>query len=211
MSIKLVLADDDALIRESLKIILSSHSEIEVVGAFENGKDTIEFLLNNHVDIALLDVRMPLINGVIATGEISRKTNTKVIILTTFDEDEYIRDGIRNGAKGYLLKNTHPNKIIETIKMVSEGNCVIQDEILIKLSSNLNKEEIKENKLDKSIFTERELEVMKAISEGLNNKEISKALYISEGTVKNYITSIFQKTGLTHRTQIAIHYIKGEQ
>jgi DNA-binding NarL/FixJ family response regulator len=211
MSIKLVLADDDALIRESLKIILSSHSEIEVVGAFENGKDAIEFLLNNHVDIALLDVRMPLINGVIATGEISRKTNTKVIILTTFDEDEYIRDGIRNGAKGYLLKNTHPNKIIETIKMVSEGNCVIQDEILIKLSSNLNKEEIKENKLDKSIFTERELEVMKAISEGLNNKEISKALYISEGTVKNYITSIFQKTGLTHRTQIAIHYIKGEQ
>ncbi|MDZ5016619.1 response regulator, partial [Clostridium perfringens] len=131
MSIKLVLADDDALIRESLKIILSSHSEIEVVGAFENGKDAIEFLLNNHVDIALLDVRMPLINGVIATGEISRKTNTKVIILTTFDEDEYIRDGIRNGAKGYLLKNTHPNKIIETIKMVSEGNCVIQDEILI--------------------------------------------------------------------------------
>ncbi|MDZ5035216.1 response regulator transcription factor, partial [Clostridium perfringens] len=100
MSIKLVLADDDALIRESLKIILSSHSEIEVVGAFENGKDAIEFLLNNHVDIALLDVRMPLINGVIATGEISRKTNTKVIILTTFDEDEYIRDGIRNGAKG---------------------------------------------------------------------------------------------------------------
>ncbi|WP_411168241.1 response regulator [Clostridium sp. MB05] len=211
MSIKLVLADDDALIRESLKIILSSHSEIEVVGAFENGKDAIEFLLNNHVDIALLDVRMPLINGVIATGEISRKTNTKVIILTTFDEDEYIRDGIRNGAKGYLLKNTHPNKIIETIKMVSEGNCVIQDEILIKLSGNLNKEEIKENKLDKSIFTERELEVMKAISEGLNNKEISKSLYISEGTVKNYITSIFQKTGLTHRTQIAIYYIKGEQ
>lgn len=208
MSIKLVIADDDALIRESLKIILSNDKEIEVIRAFENGKDVVDFLLNNHADIALLDVRMPFINGVTATSEISKNTNTKVIILTTFDEDEYIRDGIRNGAKGYLLKNTKPAKIIQTIKMVKEGNCVIQDEILIKLSNNLNKKEFKGSNIDKSIFTERELEVMKAVSEGLNNKEISKSLYISEGTVKNYITSIFQKTGLTHRTQIVIYYIK---
>lgn len=209
MSIKLVIADDDALIRESLKIILANDKEIEVVGIFENGKDVVKFLLDNTVDIALIDVRMPLVNGVIATLEISEKTNTKVIILTTFDEDEYIRDGIKNGSKGYLLKNTKPDKIIETIKMVNQGNCVIQDEILIKLSNNLGKEKIKESNIDESIFTERELEVMKAISEGLSNKEISKALYISEGTVKNYITSIFQKTGLSHRTQIAIYYIKG--
>lgn len=208
MSIKLVLADDDALIRESLKIILSKDEEIEIVNTFENGKDVVDFLIKNPVDIALLDIRMPLVNGVLATYEISKRTNTKVIILTTFDEDDYIRDGIKNGAKGYILKNTHPQKIIETIKMVYEGNCVIQDEVLSKLSYNLNREIIKENELDTSIFTERELEVMKAISEGLNNKEISKSLYISEGTVKNYITSIFQKTGLTHRTQIAIYYIK---
>lgn len=208
MSIKLVLADDDALIRESLKIILSKDEEIEVVNTFENGKDIIDFLIKNPVDIALLDIRMPLINGVLATYEISKRTNTKVVILTTFDEDQYIKDGIKNGAKGYILKNTHPQKIIETIKMVYEGNCVIQDEVLSKLSYNLNREGIKEKKLDTSIFTERELEVMKAISDGLNNKEISKTLYISEGTVKNYITSIFQKTGLTHRTQIAIYYIK---
>ena len=208
MSIKLVLADDDALIRESLKIILSKDEEIEIVNTFENGKDVVDFLIKTPVDIALLDIRMPLVNGVLATYEISKRTNTKVIILTTFDEDDYIRDGIKNGAKGYILKNTHPHKIIETIKMVHEGNCVIQDEVLSKLSYNLNREIIKENELDTSIFTERELEVMKAISEGLNNKEISKSLYISEGTVKNYITSIFQKTGLTHRTQIAIYYIK---
>lgn len=211
MSIKLVLADDDALIRESLKIILSKDEEIEIVNTFENGKDVVDFLIKNPVDVALLDIRMPLVNGVLATYEISKRTNTKVIILTTFDEDEYIRDGIKNGAKGYILKNTHPQKIIETIKMVHEGNCVIQDEVLSKLSYNLNREIIKENKLDTSIFTERELEVMRSISEGLNNKEISKALYISEGTVKNYITSIFQKTGLTHRTQIAIYYIKGSK
>ncbi|MCF0149065.1 MAG: response regulator transcription factor [Clostridium sp.] len=208
MSIKLVIADDDALIRESLKIILSYDKEIEVVDTFENGKDLVDFLLDNKIDIALVDVRMPLINGVKATLEVSQKTETKVIILTTFDEDEYIREGIKNGAKGYLLKNTKPDKIIETIKLVNSGIAVIQEEILNKLCNNLVSSSNKKEKLDDNIFTERELDVMKAVSEGLSNKEISKKLYISEGTVKNYITAILQKTNLTHRTQIAIYYIK---
>lgn len=208
MSIKLVIADDDALIRESLKIILSYDNDIEVVDTFENGKDLVNFILQNDIDIALVDVRMPLINGVKATLEISKNAKTKVIILTTFDEDEYIREGIKNGAKGYLLKNTKPDKIIETIKLVNKGIAVIQEEILSKISNNLISSEDRKEKIDKSLFTVRELEVMKAISEGLNNKEISKKLFISEGTVKNYITSILQKTNLTHRTQIAIYYIK---
>jgi len=208
MSIKLVIADDDALIRESLKIILSYDREIEVVDTFENGKDLVDFLLENKIHIALVDVRMPLINGVKATLEISQKTETKVIILTTFDEDEYIREGIKNGAKGYLLKNTKPDKIIETIKLVNSGIAVIQEEILNKLCNNLISSISKKERADENIFTERELDVMKAVSEGLSNKEISKKLYISEGTVKNYITAILQKTNLTHRTQIAIYYIK---
>ena len=208
MSIKLVIADDDELIRESLKIILSYDKEIEVIDTFENGKDLVEFLFKNDIDIALVDVRMPLVNGVKATLEISKNTNTKVIILTTFDEDEYIREGIKNGAKGYLLKNTKPDKIIETIKLVNNGIAVIQEEILNKLSNNLISSTNKKERIDERIFTERELEVMKAVAEGLSNKEISKKLYISEGTVKNYITSILQKTNLTHRTQIAIYYIK---
>jgi len=208
MSIKLVIADDDALIRESLKIILSYDREIEVVNTFENGKDLVDFLLENKIHIALVDVRMPLINGVKATLEISQKTETKVIILTTFDEDEYIREGIKNGAKGYLLKNTKPDKIIETIKLVNSGIAVIQEEILNKLCNNLISSISKKERADENIFTERELDVMKAVSEGLSNKEISKKLYISEGTVKNYITAILQKTNLTHRTQIAIYYLK---
>ncbi len=208
MSIKLVIADDDELIRESLKIILSYDKEIEVIDTFENGKDLVEFLFKNDIDVALVDVRMPLVNGVKATLEISKNTNTKVIILTTFDEDEYIREGIKNGAKGYLLKNTKPDKIIETIKLVNNGIAVIQEEILNKISNNLISSTNKKERIDERIFTERELEVMKAVAEGLSNKEISKKLYISEGTVKNYITSILQKTNLTHRTQIAIYYIK---
>ncbi len=207
MSIRLVIADDDALIRDSLRIILSYDKEIEVVEVFENGKDLVDFLLDNEVDVALVDIRMPLVNGVKATLEVSKNTKTKVIILTTFDEEEYIREGIKNGAKGYLLKNTKPEKIIETIKLVNKGIAVIQEEVLTKLSNNIISVK-NNNQIDTSLFTERELEVMLAISEGLNNKEISKKLFISEGTVKNYITSILQKTNLTHRTQIAIYYIK---
>jgi len=209
MSIKMVLADDDALIRESLKILLSVDEEIEVLEAFENGEGVAKYCNENNIDIALLDVRMPKVNGVEATKEIVNVSDTKVIILTTFDEDQYIREALNYGAKGYLLKNTSPDKIIETIKMVHKGNCVIQDEVLSKITDKLYKSEISGSKIDRSIFTERELEIMEAIADGLTNKEISKKLFISEGTVKNYITSILDKTGLQHRTQIAIYYIKG--
>lgn len=209
MSIKIVLADDDGLIRESLKIILSVDKEIEVLEVFQNGEGIANYCNKNKVDIALLDIRMPEVNGVEATKEIVSNSNTKVIILTTFDEDEYIREALNYGAKGYILKNTSPDKIIETIKVVHKGNCVIQDEVLSKITDKLSKNEVAGSKIDRSIFTERELEVMGSIADGLTNKEISKKLFISEGTVKNYITSLLDKTGLQHRTQIAIYYIKG--
>lgn len=208
MKIKLAIADDDELIRESLNIILSKDEEIEIVGLFKNGRELLEYSLKEEVHVALVDVRMPEMNGVEATKEIAKRLDTKVIILTTFDEDEYIKLAFRNGAKGYLLKNTNPKKIIESIKMVYSGSGVIQDEILDKIKNTLSFDS-NESNIDKSLFTEREFEVMEAISEGLSNKEIAKKLFISEGTVKNYITNIFQKTNLTHRTQIAIYYLKG--
>ena len=147
---------------------------------------------------------MQVLNGVLATKEIGKVSSAKVIILTTFDEDEYIQNAISFGAKGYLLKNTKPNKIIEAIKMVHAGNSVIQEEVLNKISKNI----LSDNSTkDLSIFTERELEIIKEICKGASNKEISNNLFISEGTVKNYITSILQKTNLNHRTQIAINYL----
>lgn len=200
---KIIIADDDALIRESLNIILGIDPEIEVLGVFENGKEAVDFVLCNKVDIALLDVRMPILNGVEAAKIIKEKTDTKVIILTTFDEDEYIAKAIKYGANGYLLKNTKVDKIIDTIKLVNAGNSVIQDEVLKKINIGLTESE----GVDLNIFTKRELEVIKEITNGLSNKEISSKIFISEGTVKNYITSILQKTGLEHRTQIAIKYL----
>ncbi|MGL4848834.1 MAG: response regulator transcription factor [Clostridium sp.] len=199
--IKLVIADDDSLIRESLKIIIGINEDIEVLETFSNGLDAVNYINNNKVDIALLDVRMPMLNGVEVIEKI--ENDTKAIILTTFDEDEYIEKAIKNGAKGYLLKNTEPSKIIETIRVVNGGNSVIQAEVLEKIKLGFNKEE----KEDMSEFTGREIQIIEKITEGLSNKEISKSLFISEGTVKNYITSILQKTNLEHRTQIAIKYL----
>lgn len=207
--IKVVIGEDDDLIRESLKIILGADKDIEVVGAFSNGREVVDFIVKTKVDIVLLDVRMPILNGVLATKEINNISTTKVIILTTFDEDKYISDAILFGAKGYLLKNTKPNKIIEAIKMVNEGNSVIQEEVLKKLSSNIGKDY--KDISDLTLFTERELEIIREICKGYSNKEISNSLFISEGTVKNYITSILQKTNLNHRTQIAIKYLRNFQ
>ncbi|AIY84104.1 bacterial regulatory s, luxR family protein [Clostridium baratii str. Sullivan] len=204
MTIRVVIGEDDNLIRESLGIILGADKDIDVVGIFSNGREVVEFIYKNKADIILLDVRMPVLNGVLATKEIGKVSSAKVIILTTFDEDEYIQNAISFGAKGYLLKNTKPNKIIEAIKMVHAGNSVIQEEVLNKISKNI----LSDNSTkDLSIFTERELEIIKEICKGASNKEISNNLFISEGTVKNYITSILQKTNLNHRTQIAINYL----
>jgi DNA-binding NarL/FixJ family response regulator len=204
LAIRLLIADDDSLIRESLKIILSMDEAFEVSACVENGQKAVEYCLKDNIDIALLDVRMPVMNGVQAVKEISLKTKTRTIILTTFDDDEFIFEAIKNGAKGYLLKNNSPDRIKEAINMVYAGNSVIQDIALEKLKEGLN---VKKRKFDESLFSERELQIMKLISKGLSNKEISKSLYITEGTVKNYITSILNKTGLSHRTQIAIYYM----
>lgn len=209
MAIKVLIADDDILIRESLKIILSLDEEFEVVDCAENGLEAVEKCISHEIDIALLDVRMPIMNGVEAVKEITTKTTTKGLILTTFDEDEYIFKALKNGARGYLLKNNSPEKIKDAIKTVFGGNTVMQDVILDKFTQGFRSPQL--DKIPKrDFFTERETEIIKAIAEGLSNKEISNKLYISEGTVKNYITSILNKTDLKHRTQIAIYYLKGE-
>lgn len=207
MGIKILIADDDSLIRESLKIILSMDEELEIVECVENGEKAVKACLENKIDVALLDIRMPVMNGVEAVKNIVEKTDTRTLILTTFDEDEYIHDAIKYGAKGYILKNNAPDKIINAIKTVYNGNTVMQDVVLEKIKEGLN-----ENKstIDERLFTDREIEVIKAIAEGLSNKEISVKLFISEGTVKNYITNILSKTGLKHRTQIAIYYLTGK-
>ena len=208
MGIKVLIADDDSLIRESLKIIIGMDDEFEVLDAVENGLKAVEYCRKNKVDVALLDVRMPVMTGVEAIKEIASETRVKCLILTTFDEEDYIKDAIKFGAKGYILKNSSPDDIKSAIKMVCSGNSVMGNGVFEKVKEGLSSSE--EPKVDKSKFTEREYEIMSLIAKGYSNKEIAAKVFMSEGTVKNYITQILNKTNLEHRTQIAIYFIKGD-
>lgn len=210
MKIKILIADDNSFIREGMKIILNTYEEFEVVDTVNDGKEAVEYCKKNDVDIALLDVRMPNMNGVEATKLICEETKTKPLILTTFDDDEYILDAVKNGAKGYLLKNNDPERIRDAIKGVYNSQTVMQDVVLDKIKCNLMGSKEDECKIDTSLFTERELSIIALIAKGFSNKEISKQLFISEGTIANYITSVLGKTGLEHRTQIAIYYLTGK-
>ncbi|HDR4899384.1 MULTISPECIES: response regulator transcription factor [Bacillus] len=210
MKIKILIADDNSFIREGMKIILNTYEEFEVVDTVNDGKEAVEYCKKNDVDIALLDVRMPNMNGVEATKFICEETKTKPLILTTFDDDEYILDAVKNGAKGYLLKNNDPERIRDAIKGVYNSQTVMQDVVLDKIKCNLMGSKEDECKIDTSLFTERELSIIALIAKGFSNKEISKQLFISEGTIANYITSVLGKTGLEHRTQIAIYYLTGK-
>lgn len=204
MSVKIVICDDDSLIRESLKILLPLKGDIEVVAEASNGRECIDICLEKEVDVALIDIRMPILNGVEAVREIVEKTKTRCLILTTFGEEDYINEALEYGAKGYILKNTSPAQIANSIISVYNNTIILNDTLLDKLHGKDFTPT-----LDKYNFTDREKDIIRAISEGLSNKEISKKLFISEGTIRNYITSILDKTDLEHRTAIAVNYLKG--
>lgn len=204
MSIKVLICDDDSLIRESLKVLLPLKGDIEIIGEGEDGQQAIDICINNQVDVALLDIRMPNISGVEAVKGIVEKTKTKCLILTTFDEEDYVNEAMEYGAKGYILKNSSPEQIVQSITSVYNNTIVMNENVLSKLQGKTI-----DPKFKKYDFTDREKDIIIAISEGLNNKEISKKLFISEGTVRNYITMILDKTNLEHRTAIAVNYLKG--
>lgn len=204
---KVLVADDDGLIRESLKLILELEDDIEVVGTAETGKQAFEMCGELRPDIVLMDIRMPVMDGVLGTKLIKETyKNIKVIILTTFRDDEFIKEAIKNGAEGYILKNQSSDSIIESIRAVNRGNSVFQREIANVISSMI-KDGGKKNPKDYEI-TDREFEILKYIGEGLSNKEISQKLYLSEGTVRNYVTELLEKLCLRDRTQLAIFYVK---
>lgn len=205
MPINIIIADDDALIRESLKIIFDLDERFHVVHVAHHGKEAYDICKKEAVDVALLDVRMPILNGVEATAKIVSETMVKVLILTTFDEDDYIKNAFLNGASGYLLKNNPPEQIKNAVLAVQGGNAVVQDVVMEKIKNPPNKNP-KEDRL--KALTTREKEVVVLIAKGLTNKEIGEKLFISEGTVKNTVSNVLSKLALKHRTQIAIYYLE---
>ncbi|MDN5341359.1 response regulator transcription factor [Oceanotoga sp. DSM 15011] len=214
--IKVMIVDDQPLIRDGIKMILSLNEDIEVMAEAENGNEAIQKLNELNIDVILMDVRMPVLNGVEATKIIKKNfKNIKVIILTTFKDDEYLFEALKNGADGYILKDVKSDEIIEAIKTVYSGNLLIQSEMASKMVKFFNnsqnsikeKEEIK-IKGPYENLTQREIEIAILISEGNSNKEISEKLFITEGTVKNHLTRILSKLQLRDRTQLALYINK---
>ncbi|WP_379135544.1 response regulator [Paenibacillus sp. sgz500958] len=216
--INVVIVDDDSFIRESLKVLLGLDPSITVTGAAGHGHEVMDLLRDGTAaDVVLMDIRMPECGGVEGTRLIKAAfPHISVLMLTTFDDDEYIIEALRNGASGYLLKNIPPDRIIQGIKTVYEGNMLIHPDIARKLATFLqpiNQQAVpaQPQPLDAFGLTKAEQVVVAAIAEGRSNKEIAGELFLSEGTVKNYITDILSKLGLRDRTQIAIFYLKNCQ
>lgn len=218
--LRMAIVDDDPFIRESLKLIIDLDPEITVAGTCQNGAEALEFVRNHPVDLVLMDIRMPECDGVEGTRRIkSEFPHVAVLILTTFDDDEYIIEALQNGAGGYMLKNIPPDRIIEGIKTVHRGSMLIHPHIAKKLAGLLHRETETQSGarsaggkglLEAYGLTPAEQQVVAKISEGMSNKEIAHELFLSEGTVKNYITEILSKLSLRDRTQIAIFYLKNE-
>ena len=204
---KVLLIDDDKLVCSSLKIILSADPEIKVVGTGNSGKEAIQLYRGLRPDILLMDIRMEQMSGLEA-GEIilNEYGDAKILYLTTFLDDDYIIKALHIGAKGYMLKQNYES-IIPAIKAVYMGQNVYGNEIISKLPGLMGRSE-NSSSYESLGISEREFVIIKKISDGLSNKEISEELFLSEGTVRNNISSILDKLHLRDRTQIAVYYYK---
>lgn len=199
--------DDDALIRDSLKMLLELEGDFEVLGLAGNGQEALDFCRRDLPDLVLMDIRMPVMDGVMGTKRIKALyPQVQVVILTTFRDDEYIKEALKNGAAGYILKSQPADSIIDSLRAVAKGNIVLERDVATSLSSML-REDRKKGREGLNL-TERELEIMSAVGRGLSNREIAQDLFLSEGTVRNYVTSLLEKLNLRDRTQLALFYVR---
>lgn len=206
--IKVIIADDSDFVREGMRIILEVDEEFEVLGCASNGMEAIDIARKCPPDVFLMDIQMPVMDGIEATKQIVEKNLGKVLVLTTFDDDMIVQQALQNGAKGYLVKNHTPEHLKQMIKSVNNGTGVMEEGMLFNLARNSH---ALAGGFNPEGYTARELEVVKAVADGLSNKEIAQKLFISEGTVKNYITSILAKENLSHRTALAVYYLTGKK
>lgn len=201
-----MLVEDQAIVRQGLKAILEQDEKIRVTLEAENGQKAIDLMEGHMVDFIMMDVRMPVMNGIEATRKIKKRwPEVKIVILTTFNDDEYAMEALREGANGYLLKTAEPMRLIEAVYSCMGGGLTIHDEVAAKVVPRLLRPGSQD---DKVILTPRELAIARMVGEGKTNKEISEELFLSVGTVKIHVTAILHKTDLRDRTQLAIYAVK---
>lgn len=207
--IKVLICDDQELVCEGLNAILGTSNLVEVVGMTYNGLEAIEFLEKNAVDVVLMDLKMPVLNGIQATRQIKEKfPNIHILVLTTYDADQWVLDAIRYGADGYLLKDAPRERLLQAIEEVNAGRTPVDSKVAGKIFEQISKIPQKSPTTIGSNLTDREKEVLMLISHGKSNAEIAENLYLSEGTVRNYVSSILEKLDVSDRTQAAVIAIR---
>ncbi|MCE5289875.1 MAG: response regulator transcription factor [Nocardiaceae bacterium] len=203
--IRVVLVDDQALIRSGFALILGVEDDIEVVGEAANGREAIEMTRNQRPDVVLMDVQMPVLDGISATREIVMSTDARVLILTTFDRDDYVFDGLAAGASGFLLKNSEADHLIHAVRTVAAGNALLAPEVTRRVISRMTAKQ-SEPQSDPRIgsLTPRELEVLRLVGRGWSNAEIAAHLVLGEATVKTHLSNAFAKLHLRDRVQAVV-------
>lgn len=203
--IRLLLVDDQDLFRQGLASLLSLEDDLDVVGQARHGQEAIALTEQLQPDVILMDVRMPICDGVVATREIhARYPWIRIMVLTTFDEDEYIWQSLQAGALGYILKSTPSSQVATAIRSLHQGYGQLGPTIAPKVFAQISPRNSIKKVDEQHLFSPRELEILTLLGQGKSNKEIAKTLYLTEGTVKNYITQILNQLGVRDRTQAAL-------
>lgn len=206
--IRIMIADDHSIVREGLKQLLELESDFEVVGQASNGVETIERVKELKPDVLLLDINMPIMNGIKALKKLKEDgIDTKVVILTIHEDREYLIETMQIGASGYILKDSDSASFFKAIRDANNGESYIQPKLAADLIKEFNKPRGSRIKKENEL-TQREYEVIALIADGLNNKDIAEKLFISEKTVKNHVSNIFRKINVSDRTQAAIYAYK---
>jgi len=209
VTIRVLLVDDDALVRAGLRMILSSSQELEVVGEAADGTDAVAAVQAHRPDVVLMDIRMPGMDGIAATSAIRRLASPPhVIVLTTFQADAHVLSALRAGADGFLLKDTAPTEIVNAVRLVAAGEAMLSPSVTRTLLSHLGNDEMTDRRRAAverlSVLTDREREVAIAVGSGASNAEIAASLFMSEATVKAHVSRLLTKLDVANRVHIAI-------
>ena len=206
MTTSVVLADDQAMVRAGFRMILDSQPDIAVVGEAENGEEAVDVAARLRPTLVLMDIQMPVMDGLTATRRItSGSAETRVIILTTFERDEYVFEALRFGASGFLLKNAPPEELVHAVRVVADGNALLSPSVTRRIIEEFSGRPARvHTPPDLGRLTDREREVLRLLASGRSNAELANELYVGEGTIKTHVSNVLSKLGLRDRVQAVV-------